>query len=136
MITISIAAWLAQALLQSTPPQAPPPPSPAEHKPLTIAGCAPTEGTAPAAFKLYDPHRGWMYRLTGERLGSSGHTRVQVVGALVPTPNIAAQAGSIDPAGVTVSSANRVNLSGSTPFNQPKLHIEKVRAFQGGCPSY
>jgi len=131
MIATSLASLLVAMLPLSSSQQ---PPATVERKPLTLAGCVAGDTVAPTQFTLFDPHRGIMYRLTGQRLGVYVGRRVQVVGALVPTPSIAAQAGSIDPT-IAAMSATTLNLSGTTPFNRPKVHVEKIRPVQGGCPA-
>jgi len=99
---------------------------PAGRTLLTLESCVESAAPARAHFTLFDPHHGVMYRLTGPRQSLFAGRRVQVVGALVPTPNIAAQAGSIDSVTTAVATAN-LNLSGSTPFNRPKGHVEEIR---------
>jgi len=132
MITITIASFLVQALLQSSSP-AQPPASPVQI-PLTLAGCAAADTLTPDQFRLFDPHRGVMYRLSEEKFGMYTGRHVPIVGGLLPTPNIAAQAGSIDPT-VTTMALTTMNLSRVTPLNRLKRHVEQVRTVPGGCPS-
>src|SRR4051812_43752506 len=117
MIHILFAALLVQSPLTESPPPS------AGQKALNVTGCVQSEGAPPSRFTLYDPHRGIMYRLTGKGVGLYAGKRVHVVGGLMPSPNVAAQTGSIDPAGPEVSAlaGPSATRSGVTPFNQLKL---------------
>jgi hypothetical protein len=134
MPSIFLTSILAHLLLVSSQPPSPAPPAASDRKPLTLSGCVAGDAAAPTQFTLFDPHRGMMYRLTGPRLGVYIGKRVQVVGGLLPTTNIAAQAGSIDET-ITASATMMTNLAGTTPFNRPKVHVEKIRSLPGGCPA-
>jgi hypothetical protein len=128
MIATSLAILLISAQLATTSQ----PPGGADQPRLTAAGCVAGDAAPqPAKFTLFEPHRGLMYKLTRPQRALSGK-RVQVVGGLLPTPNIAAQAGSIDPA-IAATAATRVNLYGPTPFNRPKAHVETIRSRRGPC---
>jgi len=125
------------------PPAPPTPPSSAaavatqssaDQTRLALTGCVPADATAGSRFTLYDPHRGTMYKLTAKGLGRQVNRHVQVIGGLLPTTNVAAQYGSLDPTQVAVANTT-MNLFGSGPFNQPKVHVETVRSLQAPCPS-
>jgi len=109
------------------------PAQPVPGRKLTLSGCAATQALEPAPFRLYDPHHGMMYKLTAAPLGAYVGRTMQVIGGLLPTPNVAAQFGSIDPTAVAVATTT-VNLSGSTPFNRPKPHVASVQAWPRCTP--
>jgi len=134
MLAVSVASIVLHTLLVSSQPPVASAPAASQRTPLTLAGCVAGDAVAPTQFTLFDPHRGTLYRLTASRMRLLAGTRVQVVGALVPTPNIAAQAGSIDET-ITAMATMGTNLSATTPFNRPKAHVDKVRSMPGGCPA-
>jgi hypothetical protein len=129
LVLMPLHAVLAQPPLSSAPIAAAlqTPPSMPELKLQALENCIATEGETHQQFTLFDPHHGLMYRWSEPRVSVYGDRRVQVVGALLPTPNIAAQQGYIDPT-ISATAMTRVNLAGITPFNRLKLHVERIRS--------
>jgi hypothetical protein len=99
----------------------------AQRPMLSLARCGETASAAQAPNALFDPHRGLMYRLTETHLLLRVGRGVHVAGGLMPTTNIAAQAGSLDPT-IQSMALTSMNVDGSTPFNRPKTHVQRVRA--------
>src|SRR5262249_9176988 len=106
---------------------------------VTLSGCVAAD---PAGqFTLSDAENG-AYRLSGtnvreyvgRRVQVSGSTsrKLKVVGGLYPTPNVAAQAGAIDP----VKAAREAAMAspvGTNP-NLPEFRVKSVQEIAGGCP--
>jgi hypothetical protein len=100
-------------------------------KPLVISGCIQRSDVDANQFTLLDATDGTIYRLDGADLRPHTGRRVRIVGALVPSANVAAQAGAIDPAQAAVATANQdVGAGASAPL---KFHITRVRPLSGTC---
>src|SRR6266550_6849040 len=96
---------LALAIVMVQTPSSTPTP-----KALTITGCVAGEAPGPDRYTLTDSEGGTKYRLTGTTVRSYAGRRVQITGGLVdskrlhiggglvPSANVAGQAGAIDPA--------------------------------------
>ncbi|MES1256111.1 MAG: hypothetical protein ABUS56_10910 [Acidobacteriota bacterium] len=119
------------------------PPKDSTPKSMTLVGCVTGDGTPGRPFKLADAQDGTGYRLTGanvrafagkrvEVVGGPDSRRVKIVGGLVPSANVAGQAGAMDPARAAVESAP---LS-TAAKNEPELRefrVRSVRSVTGGC---
>jgi hypothetical protein len=116
------------------------PPKPAP-KTLTISGCVISDSTGRDRFTLSDGNDGTTYRLSGTSVrqyvgqrvqitGGVESKRLQIAGGLLPSPNIAAQAGAIDPAGAAVAASTAG--TGRAPL--PTFRVTRVRALTGSCP--
>jgi hypothetical protein len=114
-------------------PKAPP-------KLLTISGCVGNEAAGPGRFTLSDSENGTIYRLTGTNVktflgrrvqitGGLDSRRLRIVGGLLPSPNVAGQAGAIDPTQAAMAGRGG---TGTAPF--PTLRVTHVRALTGSCP--
>jgi hypothetical protein len=141
---ISALAVAAAAAQSTTPP--PPAQSGKSPKSLTLTGCVAPESGNAGHFTLNDFTTGTTtYRLTGtdvrrylgKRVELVGATTVQpklkIVGGLTPSPNVAAQAGAMDPA-----EAARANLGAqgdARPGNilVPELNVKTIKAVAGAC---
>ena len=120
--------------------------APAKESPKTISlsGCIVSGEKTPDQFTLEDATEG-RYRLTGLKLRDYVGQRVQIAGAvaatrrlvvkggLTPTPNVAAQAGAIDPARAAVASAG--GAAGPGTVELPEFRVKSVRPVSGGCPN-
>ncbi len=115
----------------SQPPAAQPLRSTLE-KHVTLTGCVAAFDAAPDHFTLSDSASGIKYRLTGKDVRTFLGTKVRIVGGLVPTPNLAAQAGAIDPthAAVATASGQGANLS---YVALPELRVASVKRTVGAC---
>jgi hypothetical protein len=117
--------------------------SKAQPKTLALSGCVVTDEKTPGQFTLDDATEG-KYRLTGIKLGDYVGQRVQLAGAVVeskrlvikggllPNPNVAAQAGAMDPARAAVASAG--GTAGPGTVDLPEFKVKSVRPVSGGCP--
>ncbi len=142
-----VLATLAAALL-ALPAQTPPAPPPAEAKGsdrlMTLSGCVSRSRAPQDPFRLSETSTGTQYLLRGKRLGKYVGRRVEVVGAtpgrgltirggLLPSPNVAAQAGAMDPAKAAIA-----NMTGATSGTEggrvlPEFRVTRVRTLDGAC---
>jgi len=112
-------------------------------KTLTLVGCIGTDETKPNRFTMTDPKEGETYWLSGTDVHDYLHQRVQIVGTvvttkklqistgLVPTPNVAAQAGAMDPAQAAVAAATAAGTG--KPLDMLELQVKSVRPVEGSC---
>jgi hypothetical protein len=110
-------------------------------KPLTLSGCINASSNESGLFTLSDAKQGTKYRLVGtdvrEYVGQhvevSGVAprRVQIVGGLYPSPNVAARAGAIDPNEAAIAAANGA-ATGTRPLLE--FRVKSVRTTPGACP--
>ena len=112
-------------------------------KTLSLSGCVVRGETSPDQFTLEDAVEG-KYRLTGIKLRDYVGQRVQIAGGVVetkrltikggltPTPNVAAQAGNMDPARAAVAAAG--GAAGPGTVDLPEFKVKSVRPASGGCP--
>jgi len=115
---------------------------PRTPKTLTLTGCV-EKGSTPNQFTLADDVNG-KYEVSGSDIkkyvgrrvqvaGTPGSTRFRIKGGLWPTPNVAAQAGSIDPAQAAVAAQPGGPSSGTGQIDLPTLKVKAVRTLDGGC---
>ena len=128
----------ALALLpQSTPPKPPP-----VVEPLTLTGCVsgkPDRGN----YTFTDAAGGNRYRLTGKDIPKYAGRKVEVVqdrpkkftikGGLYPSPNVAAQAGALDPVEAAVATQPGSPATAGTGADLPEFRAGRVRAVTGEC---
>jgi hypothetical protein len=99
--------------------------------------------TTPGRYALADTKGNPMYRLTGKDVreylgrqveldGGTDTGRVKIVGGLQPNPNVAGQAGAIDPARAAMAGA----AAGIGPVGSgelPEFRVKTVRPTGGAC---
>jgi hypothetical protein len=114
-------------------------------KPITLSGCINASPNETGLFTLSDTkqgsRQGTTYKLVGtnvrEYVGQhvevSGvaSRRVQIVGGLYPSPNVAAQAGAIDPNQAAIAAASGPAAGARPPI---EFRVKSVRAIPGPCP--
>jgi hypothetical protein len=112
---------------------------------LTLSGCVQRSETAEDQYTLLDGTDKTTYRLTGTDVKDYLGRRVQVVGGVVdskrlkvsgglkPTPNVAAQAGALDPTQAATAAAGGA-APGSGPVPTLEFRIKSIRPTEGGCP--
>ena len=113
-----------------------------KNEPITLSGCVVRSETSPTQYTLEDKEAGWKYRLTGvdfrDYIGKpvvvigTGAKKVAVVGGLTPTPNIAAQAGAIDPSRAAVEAQTAAASPGNVVV--PEFKVKSIRPSGGSCP--
>jgi hypothetical protein len=118
-------------------------PAKAAPKTISLSGCVIRGENTPEQFTLEDVNEG-KYRLTGVKLHDYLGQRVQIAGAVVdtkrltikgglsPNPNVAAQAGAMDPARAAVAGAG--GAAGPGTVDLPEFKVKSVRPVSGACP--
>jgi hypothetical protein len=118
-------------------------PPKAAAKTVSLSGCVVRAENTPDRFTVEDAAEG-KYRLSGLNLRDYLGQRVQLAGAIVetkrltvktgltPNPNVAAQAGAMDPARAAVASAG--GAAGPGAVELPEFKVKSVRPVSGGCP--
>ena len=109
---------------------------------ITLSGCVVRSETSPTQYTLEDKKAGTKYRLTGvdfrDYIGKpvvvigSGAKKLAIVGGLTPTPNIAAQAGSMDPSRAAVEAQTAAASTGNDFV--PEFKVKSIRPSGGSCP--
>ena len=113
-------------------------------KELRLNGCISRDGIRPGQFNFLDNDSGDKYRLTGKNLKKFVGQRVEIVGGppgkgvtfktgLYPSPNVAAQAGALDPAQAAVARmpGGAADAPGASPL--PEFKVIRLRGVDGGC---
>lgn len=115
------------------------------NKTISLSGCVVRNEKTPNQFTIEDVTDGSKYRLSGVKVSDYLGMRVQISGALVetkrltikggllPNPNVAAQAGAMDPARAAVASAGGSAGPGDVEF--PEFKVKSVRPASGSCPN-
>lgn len=139
-VTSSIIAAL---LLAQTPPA----PKPDSKAPLTMNGCVTrdyTDSKNASAYTFVDSTDGSRYRLKGKSLSKYSGMSVKVVGivdtktlkvagGLWPSPNVAAQAGAIDPAQAAIAALPGGTTTGVGNVDLPTLNVTQLSLGEGEC---
>jgi hypothetical protein len=98
----------------------------------------------PAQFNFLDSDSGGKYRLTGKGLKKFVGHRVEIVDGppgkgitfktgLLPSPNIAAQAGAIDTATAAVANLPGGAADANIVNTLPELRVIQMRGSEGAC---
>jgi hypothetical protein len=117
-----------------------PPATSSKPTTLTLSGCVTRSDEAPDQFTLAD--KSDTYRLSGSHIADYVGQRVRIVGrvkepkvhvktGLYPSPNVAAQAGAIDPARAAIEAPTGSATVGRGPL--PEFRIESIETLAGTC---
>jgi hypothetical protein len=141
MTTILLSALL---FAQTAPSQ--PAEKPDANAPLTMNGCVARDYTDSknATAYTFQSTEGTRYRLSGKSLSKYSGMNVQVVGVidtkkvkfvggLYPSPNIAGQAGAIDPGKAAVAAMPGGSATGVGNVELPVLNVTRLSLGQGEC---
>lgn len=140
ILTGATATLAAQAGSQSNSPASA---KPDPNKPLTMNGCVARDAATSSQFTFTDNTNGNQYHLSGrdvtkflgqpvQIVGVLDTRRLRVVGGLTPSPNIAAQAGAIDPGKAAVAAIGG-GTTGSGTVELPTFKVTRVSAARGEC---
>jgi hypothetical protein len=111
--------------------------------PIALTGCVQRGESAPDQYTLSESKGSQIYHLTGPDLREYVGRRVQIVGAvpnskrlrvvggLTPSPNVAAQAGAMDPSRAVVAGATEAGSPGRVDL--PEFKVKSVRPVSGSC---
>jgi hypothetical protein len=113
------------------------------NTPSTLTGCVSDRALPNGEFTFTDGTTGSKFRLTGKgirqwagqqvEIVSGPNKRLSVKGGLYPSPNIAAQAGAIDPAQAAIARQPGGTASGTGGVDLPEFRVARVRAAGGSC---
>jgi hypothetical protein len=110
---------------------------------VELTGCVSLAPNATGQFAFTDGASGGTYRLSGKDIKKYAGQRVRLVGdpnskrprfrfGLWPSPNVAAQAGALDPAQESI--ARQTGGAASTPdASFPELRVIRMRGVEGSC---
>ena len=116
---------------------------PSPPPPIALSGCVVRAGDADNQFTLQDNKAGSTYRLTGADVHDFVGQRVQLAGRVVdskkvrvefglkPSPNVAAQAGAIDPNQAAIATAGGLAPTGNVQL--PEFRVRSVRPLGAAC---
>lgn len=115
-----------------------------QSKAVAIAGCVSADDDSPERLTITDAKSGSVYRLSGTDLHRYVGQRVEVIGGvrqppvhvrfgLLPSPNVAAQAGAIDPAQAAIAAAPGGTGAPMGDVTLPEFHVTRIRAARGAC---
>jgi hypothetical protein len=130
------------ALGGAAAPQTSPTPG-AKASPVELVGCVSDDPGASGAF-TFDESSGGKYRLTGKSvrkyagqmvrlIGGPQGKRLSISGGLWPSPNVAAQAGAIDPAEASIARQRGGAASGTGGVDLPEFRVVSIRGVDGAC---
>jgi hypothetical protein len=109
---------------------------------VELTGCVSLSPSSSGQFAFVEATSGGTYRLNGKGLKKYAGQRVRLVGdpsskrvrirmGLWPSPNVAAQAGALDPAQESIA-RHSAGTSGM-PENAPELRVVRVHGVEGAC---
>jgi hypothetical protein len=111
-------------------------------KVIALTGCVERDEKTPDQFTITDPQAGGTYRVSGKDFGEFVGRRIQVDGTVVkgvaikgglqPTPNIAAQAGALDPSRAAVQAATAGTAAKPTA-ETPEFRVKTIHPAGGAC---
>jgi hypothetical protein len=134
-------------LLAQSQPATKTEPKPDPNAPLTMNGCVTrdyTDSKNANAYLFEDSVDRSRYRLKGSSLSKYSGMSVQVVGVVAtkkvtfvgglwPSPNVAGQAGAIDPAKAAVAAMPGGTTNGIGNVDLPTLNVTRLSMGQGEC---
>ena len=113
-------------------------------KEVRLNGCISPDGTRPGQFNFMEDDGLGRYHVTGKNLKKFVGQRVEIVGGppgkgitfktgLWPSPNVAAQAGAMDPgqAAIARMPGGAADAPGANPL--PEFRITRLRGVEGAC---
>jgi len=111
---------------------------------IELTGCISLRPTASGEFTIVDVESGNQFRLSGKGVRKYAGQRVAMVGSppgrglkfrfgLWPSPNVAAQAGALDPVQEAVSRQPGGSARMADPASLPELHVDRIRGVTGAC---
>ena len=111
------------------------------NEPFAMNGCISRSASASKDFTFTDSSSGFQYRLSGKDVSKLVGQPMQIVGVvdtsrlkvktgLYPSPNVAAQAGAMDPGKAHVAALGGGTTGSGTP-DLPTFKVASVSAVQG-----
>lgn len=109
---------------------------------VTLSGCVSPKPPAGSNF-TFTAKDGTKYRLTGKSMKNYAGQEVEIVGGegkkltvkggLLPSPNVAAQAGALDPAQAAIANLPGGGASGTGGVELPEFNVTRVRGLGESC---
>lgn len=141
LMVFTISGWFAAASAQTPQPESSKPAKTKADKGITLSGCVESDESGHDQMKLTDKS-GKVYRLSGINLrqylgrpvqldGGIVVKGLQIKGGLLPNPNVAAQAGSMDPGRAAVATATSDSTTGHVDVQE--FRVKAVRPAAGSC---
>lgn len=132
-LAVSLSAQTTQDKAEKQPPT---------PRTLTLTGCV-ERSTVPNKYTIVDGENG-KYEVSGSDIkkylgqrvqvaGTPSSTKFRIKGGLWPTPNVAGQAGAIDPAKAAIAAQPGGGARGTGDIDLPTLKVKAVRTMDGGC---
>jgi hypothetical protein len=145
LLSTVILAGATATLLAAAPGQSPAPAKTKSdpNKPVTMNGCIVRDLSSTSQYMFTDNTDGSRYRLSGrdvskfmgqplQIVGVVDTKRLKVVGGLTPSPNVAGQAGAIDPGKAAVAGLGGGTTGSGSP-DLPTFKVARVSAATGEC---
>ena len=116
-----------------------------DTKSISVTGCVCEDGRTPGNFTLTDFTTGpTTYRLTGTDIwryrgkrvvatGTELPSKLTIGGGLVPSPNVAAQAGAMDPTRAAMAAQGSEGSTKPGSKEVPALRVRSVKPIAGDC---
>ena len=138
---VCVAGLMLVAAIAAQEPRTAPPKTPAA---LELTGCISGDPGASGSFTFLDATSGGRYRLTGKSVRKYAGRMVHLVGGpqgkglsvrggLWPSPNVAAQAGAIDPTQAVIARVPGGTGAGTGGNELPEFRVASVRRADGSC---
>jgi hypothetical protein len=138
-LTVALQPLAASQNKSSPDPKTKPDP----NEPVTMNGCVVRDASTGKDFTFTDNSNGFQYHLSGKDVSKFAGQPLEIVGVvdtkrlrvktgLYPSPNVAAQAGAIDPGKAHVAALGG-GTTGSRSVELPTFKVAQVRAAQGEC---
>jgi hypothetical protein len=140
--TLLLVSVVQAAVAASASAQAPAT-SPAE--PIKLTGCLSTKPTTTGDYTFTNEADGNQYRLTGKDSRKHAGRKIEVVeampdtkklqvrGGLYPSPNVAGQAGDLDPVQAAIATQRGGNGPIGPNATLPEIRASRVRVLDGTC---
>ena len=112
-------------------------------QPLTLTGCVSAKPAKGGDYTFTNDGNGNQYRVTGQNMKKYAGKKVEIVesssknfalkGGLYPSPNVAAQAGALDPVQAGIATQPGAGVATGTGSDLPEFRAGRVRTVTGAC---
>ncbi|HVZ20322.1 MAG TPA: hypothetical protein VG871_04630 [Vicinamibacterales bacterium] len=108
----------------------------------TMTGCVSPTAAVGSGF-TFTAKDGVKYRLTGKsvkkyagqevEIVGGDHKKLTIKGGLLPSPNVAAQAGALDPGQAAIARLPGAGANATGTVELPEFNVTRVRGLGGSC---
>ena len=137
-LVLAAAAWAQTQTQTQTAPS-----SSASRSPVELVGCVSKDPGTSGSF-TFNESTGSKYRLSGKSVrqyagrmvrlvGGPRGKRLAIRGGLWPSPNVAGQAGAMDPAQESIARQPGGAAAGAGRFDLPEFRVVSVQGIDGSC---